>query len=85
MHLHHSTQLVQVQGSAILPDNTHAPIWFVEHFLRQRIMPLASSKAHEVSTVNNLVKKMMDGYSNDNLKQISKFAAKQIDYDLLLL
>ena len=69
MHLHHSTRLVQVQGSAILPDNSHSPVWFVDNFLRHRILPLASSMAHEVHSFNKLVREMVDKHLNDNVKK----------------
>ena len=35
VHLYHTTRNVQVQGSALLPDNTKAPIWFVNKILRE--------------------------------------------------
>ena len=56
MHLHHTTRLVQVQGSSILPDKSLAPIWFVQNFMQHILSPLAATKSDEVSLFNNLVK-----------------------------
>ena len=33
VHLHHTTRNVQIQGSATLPDNYKAPLWFLHNFL----------------------------------------------------
>ena len=62
VHLHHTTRLVQVQGSSILPDKSHVPIWFVENYFKQKISLLANSKGTEVSSFNQAVKNMAQNY-----------------------
>ena len=62
VHLHHTTRLVQVQGSSILPDKSHVPIWFVENYFKQKISLLANMKGKEVSAFNQAVKDMAQNY-----------------------
>ena len=59
IHLHHTTRLVQVQGSAILPDQSYAPVWFVENFIKERFSHLSTTKSQEVASFNNAVQVMV--------------------------
>ena len=65
MHTHHSTRLIQVQGSALLPDSSHAPIWFVEHFMQHVLSPMAKRKSEEVALFNSKVRSMLKDYAHD--------------------
>ena len=66
MHLHHTTRLVQVQGSSILPDKSRAPIWFVQNIMKHILSPLAATKSDEVTLFNNLVKTMLNNPAGQN-------------------
>ena len=62
VHLHNSTRLIQVQGSAVLPDNSHAPVWFVDNFIKSRLSQLSSTKAQEVASFNRAVQETVSRY-----------------------
>ena len=66
VHLHHSTRLVQVQGGGVLPDKSHAPVWFVQHYLKSRLSRLSTEKAKEVSIFNQQVYDMVSSYLNSS-------------------
>ena len=59
VHLHNTTRNVQVQGSALLPDNTKAPVWFVENILKVKFNQLSESQAKEISSFNRSVGEMV--------------------------
>ena len=58
VHLRHSTRLVQVQGSAKMPDKTTAAVWFAEQFLTKKFQDLAKTRAYDISSFNNEILKM---------------------------
>ena len=58
IHLHHTVQKVQVQGSAILPDNTCAPIWFVNNVIKDRFSRLSRTMSFDISSFNSAVQEM---------------------------
>ena len=58
VHLHHSTRNVQLQGSALLPDNTTAPVWFVENILKDKFK-IEESQAKDISKFNQSVSDMV--------------------------
>ena len=64
VHLHHTTRLIQVQGGSVLPDKSHAPVWFVHHYLKSRLSRLSAEKAQEVSLFNQQVQNMVSAYVN---------------------
>ena len=47
VHLHHTTQLIQVQGSMIMPDLTSSAVWFVKHCMEDRFTNM--SRVHHFS------------------------------------
>ena len=59
VHLHHTSRNVQVQGSALLPDNTKAPVWFVENVLRNRFNEMSRTQAYDISMFNKSVGEMV--------------------------
>ena len=59
VHLHHSTRLIQVQGKSVLPDKSHAPVWFVEQYLKSKFSTLAATKSTEISSMNQTVQDML--------------------------
>ena len=59
VHLHHSTRMIQVQGSSVLPDMSHAPVWFVENYIKPKLSLLSASKATDVSSFNQKVQQMV--------------------------
>ena len=61
-HLHHTTRNIQVQGSALLPDGTKAPIWFVQKVLKNRFNELSKSQAVDIRQFNSKVEEMVSKY-----------------------
>ena len=55
VHLHHSTRLVQVQGSAILNDGLVAASWFVKNLLMGLFLKLGNARCHDISAFNRAV------------------------------
>ena len=56
VHMHHTARKVQIQGSALLPpDNIKAPVWFVQHVLKDRFNALARSAASDINKLNQTV------------------------------
>ena len=44
MHLHHTSRLVQLQGSSLVHGNTRAPVWFVNNVIKSTFNFLAEEK-----------------------------------------
>ena len=64
IHLHHTARKVQVQGGALLPDKTKAPIWFVEEVLKPQFEQLSQSQAQEITNYNSSVESMISKHLN---------------------
>ena len=64
IHLHHTARKVQVQGRALLPDKTKAPIWFVEKVLKPQFENLCQSKAQEIIGFNSSVGSLVNKHLN---------------------
>ena len=58
LHLHHTTRLVQVQGSAKMPDKSTAAVWFAEHFLSKKFQELARTRQFDIASFNNSILEM---------------------------
>ena len=52
VHLRHSTRLVQVQGSAKMPDKTTAAVWFTEQVLSDKFKQLARARSFKITEFN---------------------------------
>ena len=63
VHLHHTTRMVQVQGSAILSDGSVAAVWFVKNLLLGLFLKLGKERGHDISSFNQAV-------LNNNFKNI---------------
>ena len=59
VHLHHTTRLIQLQGRSLLPDNTRAPVWFVENILLDRFNKQSKTHAHDIQELNDSVRDMV--------------------------
>ena len=46
VHLHHTTQLIQVQGSLIMPDSSTAAVWFVKYAMESRFKSLSKTQKY---------------------------------------
>ena len=55
IHLHHTTRLVQVQGSSILSDGSVAAVWFVKNLLLGLFLKLGKARGHDITAFNNAV------------------------------
>ena len=60
IHLHHSKRSIQMQGSAIMPDGSRAPVWFLNTFVKERFSKLASSKKYDIAALNDAVKRAVE-------------------------
>ena len=57
IHLHHTKRLLQLQGSATMPDGTRAPVWFVNTFIKERFTRAAKLKHRDISYLNDAIRK----------------------------
>ena len=64
VHFRHTTRLVQVQGSAKMPNKTTAAIWFTEYVLNERFQRLAKKKQFDIAAFNNGVLEMSRNHHN---------------------
>ena len=55
VHLHHSTRTIQVQGSAVMPNNTRAALWFLNNFLLVRFKEQAKAKNFAIKSINTAI------------------------------
>ena len=51
VHLHHSNRVIQIQGSAVMPDKSRAALWFLNFVLLQ-FRELARSKNIKIKNTN---------------------------------
>ena len=55
VHLHHTQQKVQIQGGARMPDQTTAPVWFLENLLKERFVSLAKHRKYDIKEINRKI------------------------------
>ena len=65
IHLHHTTRMVQVQGSSILSDGSVAAVWFVKNLLLGLFIKLGRVKGHDISAFNNAV--LANNFTNSSV------------------
>ena len=58
VHLRHTTRLVQVQGSAKMPDKTTAAVWFTEQVLSDKFRQLAKARSFKITEFNEKILEM---------------------------
>ena len=58
VHLHHSTRLIQIQGSSFMPDRSRAPVWFTNNILKNILKNLARDKSIDIKCFNDALKQM---------------------------
>ena len=60
IHLHHTRRLVQLQGSAKMPDGSKAPVWFLTYFIKDRFTSTAKLKHYDIATLNSAILRAVD-------------------------
>ena len=60
IHLHHTTRLLQLQGSAIMPDGNKAPVWFLNTFVKERFARIAKDKHYDITAMNDAIRKIVN-------------------------
>ena len=55
IHLHHTTRLIQIQGSFMMPDSTMAPIWFAENLLLPMFKERGAASTPHIQSINNAI------------------------------
>ena len=55
IHLRHSTRLVQIQASFMMPDSTMAPVWFVENVLLPMFKERGNVSSKHIQGINNAI------------------------------
>ena len=83
IHLHHTKRNIQMQGSAIMPDQTTAPVWFLKYFIEQRFTDLAASKRVDISLFNKKIEELVrctnhGSISNTCSKCLKHFSANSV-------
>ena len=66
IHLHHSKRSIQMQGSAIMPDGSKAPVWFLNTFVKERFSKLAKLKKYDIAALNDAVKRAAKTHKASN-------------------
>ena len=64
VHLHHSNQTIQIQGSAKMPDSSRAALWFLNHFILVRFKEQAKAKSFAIQRTNSSILKASSDPSN---------------------
>ena len=59
IHLHHTARKIQIQGSALMPDNTTIPIWFLYNILQRQLNELASSQSYDITVINSKIQQLI--------------------------
>ena len=68
IHLHHSKRSVQMQGSALMPDGTRSPVWFLNSFVKERFLRLARLKHFDITAINDAVRRTVEKHRvSDNI------------------
>ena len=60
IHLHHTKRLIQMQGSALMPDGTRSPVWFLNTFVKERFARLAKLKQYDITALNDAVRRTVE-------------------------
>ena len=55
IHLHHTSRLIQIQGSCVMPDSTPATIWFTENVLLPIFKQRGNASATQIQEINNAI------------------------------
>ena len=55
LHLRHTTRLIQIQGSARMPNKTTAAVWFAETVLLEKFRKIAKVKQFDITTFNDAI------------------------------
>ena len=63
MHLHHTRRKIQLQGSAIMPNKSKAPVWFVDNVIYDRFSLLARTKSFDIENFNKSVRDLVGKHS----------------------
>ena len=62
VHLRHTTRLIQVQGSAKMPDNMTAAVWFTENCLTHYLRKVAKAKQFDITAFNQKILSMSQSH-----------------------
>ena len=60
IHLHHSKRLLQMQGSAVMPDGNRSPVCFLNTFVKERFSRLGKLKHYDITAMNEAVRKAVN-------------------------
>jgi hypothetical protein len=73
-----------MQGGAVMPDQSRAPVWFLKAFVKERFAKLSIVKHYDIAAFNNMVKdtvakhKGSEILNNNCSKCLKHFSAKSI-------
>ena len=70
IHLHHTTRLVQIQGSFKMPDSTLGPVWFAEHVVLPMFKERGKSSSQHIQSINNAILSLKTGGSGSSNAQM---------------
>ena len=59
VHLHHTTRLLQLQGSSVMPDGNTAPVWFLNTFVKERFTRISKDKHYDIKALNEAIRKVV--------------------------
>ena len=60
IHLHHTKRLLQLQGSASMPDGNRAPVWFLNTFILERFTRAAKLKHLDIDALNEAIRRAVN-------------------------
>ena len=66
IHLHHTVRKIQLQGGAIMPNKTTAPVWFLDQVLRDKFTKLSSEKSMDIESFNQAVGRILTSCHSNN-------------------
>ena len=57
-----------MQGSALMPDGTRSPVWFLNAFVKERFLRLARLKHYDITAINDAVRRTVEKHRvSDNI------------------
>ena len=76
VHLHHTTRLLQLQGSSVMPDGNTAPVWFLNTFVKERFTRIAKDKHYDINALNEAIRKVIANEVNEDTSNICSLCTR---------
>ena len=81
IHLHHTKRSIQMQGSALMPDGSRTPIWFLTHFLWDTLVSIAAEKRLDIAKIvrDAIENRTTENKTTENIANICQHFTRLFD------